>query len=274
MYSSLSKKIFRWFVPLAALAAFTAWMYIAPPGILGKADAVGYAVCHRISARSFHIGERQLPLCARCSGTFTAAAVGLAYLSSTARKRSGMPDKKFYFLFALFFLAFAVDGSNSYLYLIKQTTGALPQIPNLYVPNNTLRLFTGTGMGLTMAAFLFPAFNQTIWRDPDPAPVIGTWKHFLVLIGFMLTIDLLILTESPLVLYPIAFISPLGVLSLLTIIFGMVWVMVMRQDNTFTHIKELWLPLLAGFTLTLLMILAIDLFRLQLTGTWGGFPLG
>ena len=32
--------------------------------------------------------------------------------------------------------------------------------------------------------------------------------------------------------------------------------------------------LLAGFTLTLLMILAIDLFRLQLTGTWGAFPLG
>jgi hypothetical protein len=47
----------------------------------------------------------------------------------------------------------------------------------------------------------------------------------------------------------------------------------MRQDNTFDRIKELWLPLLAGFTLTLLMILAIDLFRLQLTGTWGAFPL-
>ena len=274
MKNPLLNKLLRWFVPLAALAAFAGWMYIAPPGILGKADAVGYAVCHRISERSFHIGDRQLPLCARCSGTFTAAALGLTYLAFTSRKRSGMPDRKFYIPFALFFLAFAVDGSNSYLYLLKQTRGVLVQVPNLYIPNNTLRLFTGSGMGLTMAAFLFPAFNQTAWRDQDPAPVIGTWKHFLGMIALMLVVDLLILTESPLVLYPIAFISPLGVLLLLTLIFGMVWVMVMRQDNTFTSVKELWLPLLAGFTLTLLMILAIDLFRLQLTGTWGGFPLG
>ena len=274
MQRPLLQKIIRWFIPLAALAAFAGWMYVAPPGILGKADAVGYAVCHRIDERSFHIGERQLPLCARCSGTFTAAAVGLTFLAFTARKRSGMPDKKFYVPFALFFLAFAVDGGNSYLYLIKQTTGALTQIPNLYIPNNTLRLFTGTGMGLTMAAFLFPAFNQTVWRDLDPAPVIGTWKHFLALIGLLLVVDLAILTESPIVLYPIALVSPLGVLSLLTIIFAMVWLMIMRQDNTFTSFKEIWFPLLAGFTLALLMILAIDLFRLQLTGTWGAFPLG
>ena len=274
MQRPLLQKIIRWFIPLAALAAFAGWMYIAQPGILGKADAVGYAVCHRIDERSFHIGDRQLPLCARCSGTFTAAAVGLIFLAFTAHKRSGMPDQKFYIPFALFFLAFAIDGGNSYIYLIKQTTGALTQIPNLYIPNNTLRLFTGTGMGLAMAAFLFPAFHQTVWRNLDPAPVIGKWKHFLALIGLLLVVDLAILTESPIVLYPIALVSPLGVLSLLTLIFAMVWLMIMRQDNTFTSSKEIWFPLLAGFTLAVLMILAIDLFRLQLTGTWGAFPLG
>lgn len=276
MQNPLLQKFIRWFVPVAALAAFAGWMYIAPPGILGKADAVGYAVCHRIDERSFHIGGPggiQLPLCARCSGTFTAAAVGLTFLAFTARKRSGMPAKKFYIPFAILFLAFAVDGSNSYLYLLKQVTGSLTQIPNLYIPNNTLRLFTGTGMGLTMAAFLFPAFNQTVWRDLDPAPVIGTWKHFLVLIGILFVIDLTILTEWPVFLYPIALIGPLGTLALLTMIFTMVWLMIMKQDNRFANFRELWLPLLAGFTLTLLMILAIDLFRLQLTGTWGAFPL-
>jgi uncharacterized membrane protein len=273
MTQPLLQKILHWFIPLAALAAFAGWIYIAPPGILGKADAVGYAVCHRIDERSFHIGDRQLPLCARCSGTFTSAAVTLTFLAFTARKKSGMPDKKFYVPFALFFLAFGVDGSNSYLYLLKQTTGAFQQIPNLYIPNNTLRLFTGTGMGMTMAAFLFPAFNQTVWRDLNPAPVFEKWTHLLALIGILLATDLLILTESPIVLYPIALIGPLGTLSLLTLIFTMVWMMIMRQDNTFTSVKQIWLPLLAGFTLTLLMILAIDLFRLQLTGTWGGFPL-
>ena len=274
MQSPLLQKILRWFVPLAAIAAFASWMYIAPPGLLGKADAIGYAVCHRIGERSFHIGDRQLPLCARCSGTFTAAAVGLTFFAVTSRRRSGMPDKKFYIPLALFFLAFAVDGSNSYLYLLKQTTGALTQIPNLYIPNNTLRLFTGTGMGLTMATFLFPAFNQTVWRDLDPAPALGTWKQFLTVAAILLVIDLGILTDSPLVLYPIAIISPLGVLGLLSLIYGMVWLMIMRQDNTFVHAKDLWLSMLAGLTLALLMIVAIDVFRLQLTHTWGGFPLG
>jgi uncharacterized membrane protein len=274
MQSPLLKKFFRWFAPLAALAAFAGWMFVAPPGILGKADAVGYAVCHRIDERSFHIGDRQLPLCARCSGTFTGAAVGLAFFAVTGRKRAGMPHKKFYLLFALFFLAFAIDGSNSYLYLLKQTTGAFPQIPNLYIPNSALRLFTGSGMGLTMAAFLLPAFNQTVWRDYDPAPILERWPRLLSLLGLMLALNLLILTESPLALYPVALISPFGVLALLTMIYAIVWLMIMKQDNLFTRFRELWLSLLAGFTLAILMILAIDLFRLQLTGTWGGIPLG
>ena len=274
MQSPLLQKIIRWLVPLAALAAFAAWMYIAPPGLLGKADAVGYAVCHRIGERSFHIGETQLPLCARCSGTFGAAAISMVFLAVTSGKRSGMPAKKFYLPFLLFFLAFGIDGSNSYLYLIKQTTGVFTQIPNLYVPNHTLRLLTGTGMGMTMAAFLVPAFHQTVWRDLDPAPVVDSWKRLLSLIGILLIVDLLTLTESPIVLYPIAVISTIGVLGLLSLIFGIVWIMIMRQDNTFTNVRELWLTALAGFTLAMLMILLIDLFRLQLTGTWGGFPLG
>ena len=274
MQSPLLQKIMRWIVPLAALAAFAAWMYIAPPGVLGKADAVGYAVCHRISERSFRIGDRQLPLCARCSGTFGAAAITMAFFAITSGKRSGMPAKKFYAFFLFFFLAFGLDGTNSYLYLVKQTTGMFAQIPNLYVPNNTLRLFTGTGMGMTMAAFLVPAFHQTAWRNLDPAPMVDSWKRFLSLIGILLVVDLLILTESPIVLYPIALISPLGVLGLLTMIFSIVWMMIMKQDNSFTHFRQLWLVLLAGFALSMLMILSIDLFRLQLTGTWGGFPLG
>jgi hypothetical protein len=54
----------------------------------------------------------------------------------------------------------------------------------------------------------------------------------------------------------------------------MVWILMMRQENEFTSIKQMWLPFLAGMTLALLMISAIDLLRFQLTGTWGGFPLG
>jgi hypothetical protein len=62
--SSLSQSLSRWLVPLAALIVFGVWFYIAPPGLLGKADSIGYAICHRIDERSFQIFGRQLPLCA------------------------------------------------------------------------------------------------------------------------------------------------------------------------------------------------------------------
>jgi hypothetical protein len=82
------------------------------------------------------------------------------------------------------------------------------------------------------------------------------------------------LTEHPIILYPIAILSVLGVLSLLVMVFSMAWILMMRQDNEFTSIKQLWMPILAGTTLAFLMIGAIDLLRFRLTGTWGGFPLG
>ena len=264
--------ILRWLVPVAAICAFAAWMYLSPEGALGKLDAIGYAVCHRIDERSFHIGERQLPLCARCTGEFFAAGVTLLFQVFVSGKRSKLPSRGIIAVLVIFFLAFGVDGSNSYLYLLKGTAGsALESIPNLYVPNNTLRLFTGSGMGIALAMVLYPVVNQTLWRELDERPALE-WKSFGMLVAVIAILDLLVLTESPVVLYPVAWLSALGTLSLLVIVFSIVWMIVMRQDNTYTNVRQMALPFLAGLTLALLMILSIDLVRLQLTGTWSGFP--
>ncbi|HMV98065.1 MAG TPA: DUF2085 domain-containing protein [Anaerolineales bacterium] len=264
--------LLKWFVPVAATFAFAAWMYLSPEGALGKLDAIGYAVCHRIDVRSFQIDDRQLPLCARCTGEFYAAGVALLFQVFVSGKRSKLPSRGMIAVLFLFFLAFGVDGSNSYLYLLKQTSsGALDKIPNLYVPNNTLRLFTGSGMGIALAAMLYPVINQTLWRNLDDQPALE-WKSLGGLIALVVVLNLLILTDSPIVLYPIAYISALGTLSLLVIVFAILWIMIMRQDNSFETPSQLWLPFLSGLTLALLMILSIDMVRLQFTGTWSGFP--
>lgn len=263
----------RWFIPISALIAFAIWFSITPPGLLGKADAVGYAICHRIGERSFHIGDRQLPLCARCTGEFFAAAISLIFFALVSPKKSGMPNWRIGAPLFLFFLAFAIDGSNSYLYLLKTTTGAFGNIPNLYVPNNALRLFTGSGMGIALASILYPAFNQSVWKEMDRDRALD-WKKLGILVSIVVLVDLVILTESPVILYPVAILSVLGVLALLIMVFSLVWLLVMRQENLFTSFKEMWMPFLAGTTLTFLMITAIDLLRFKLTGTWGGFPLG
>jgi uncharacterized membrane protein len=269
-----AQKLSRWLVPLAAIIAFVFWFYNAPPGLLGKADAVGYAICHRIDERSFHIGSRQLPLCARCTGEFYAAAITLLFLGITSKKKGGMPGWRLGAPLLLFFIAFGMDGSNSYLYLLKETShGALDQIPNLYIPNNTLRLFTGSGMGLALASILFPAFNQSAWKSYDPTPALD-WKKLATLIGIIVAVDVLILTENPFILFPIAIISVLGVLALLIIVFSMAWVLIMHEENAFDSLLQMWIPFAAGTTLALILITAIDLLRFKLTGTWGGFPLG
>ncbi|MDO8753057.1 MAG: DUF2085 domain-containing protein [Anaerolineales bacterium] len=270
--TSRFQTILKWFVPVAAVLAFAAWMVISPEGALGKLDAIGYAVCHRIDARSFQIGDRQLPLCARCTGEFYAAGIALIFQAFMSGKRSNLPSRGIIAVLVLFFLAFGIDGSNSYLYLLKQTSpGALEGIPNLYIPNNVLRLFTGSGMGIALAAVLYPIVNQTLWREADDRPALE-WKSFGILVGLIVIVNLLILADSPIILYPIAYLSALGTLSLLVIVFAILWIMIMRQDNTFDNPRQLWLPLLSGFTLAMLMILSIDLLRLQLTGTWSGFP--
>ncbi len=264
----------RFIIPLAAILVFAVWFSVTPPGLLGKADAIGYAICHRIDERSFHIGERQLPLCARCTGEFYAAAISLLFFTIVSPKKSGMPGWKLGAPLLFFLVAFGIDGTNSFFYLFKQTAGGtLDHIPNLYIPNNTLRLLTGSGMGIALASILYPAFNQSIWKAPDPGRALS-WKNLGILIGIILLVDLAILTESAVVLYPIAILSVLGVLALLILVFSMVWVLIMRQENEFASLKQMWMPFLAGTTLAFLMISAIDLLRFQLTGTWGAFPLG
>ena len=278
MSNNLLKRIgagSKYLVIAAAVLVFTGWFINTPPGLLGKADAIGYAVCHRISERSFHIGSIQLPLCARCSGMYLGAVTGLVFQSIIGWKRLKIPHWSILALLAVFVAAFGIDGSNSYLYLLKQISpGILPNIPNLYIPNNTLRLLTGSGMGLGIGVMLFPAFNQTIWSDGVEKPAISDWKWFGLLLAIQLVFDLLVLTENPIVLYPLAIISSLGVWLLLSMVYGMVWVMIMRQDNRFTKLRQLWLPLLAGLTIAMIQTTAVDALRFWLTGTWGAFPLG
>lgn len=272
--SSKFETIASWVVPIAAIAAVIAWFIIAPEGALGKLDAIGYAVCHRIDVRSFHIGDRQLPLCARCTGEFYAAGLALLFQMFVSGRRSKLPSRGVMAVLFAFFVAFGVDGTNSYLYLLKETgrnSGFLAQIPNLYVPNNILRLFTGSGMGIALAAMLYPVINQSLWRTLDDRPALE-WKQLGALIVGIIVINLLILTDSPYVLYPIAYISALGTLSLLVIVFGLLWTIIMKQDNTFEHPRQLWLAFASGLTLALLLILSIDLMRLNFTGTWSGFP--
>jgi hypothetical protein len=206
---------------------------------------------------------------------YLGAMLGFAFQIMISSRRSGMPPWRVIIPLALLVLVFGLDGTNSYLYLIKHTyPGAFANIPNLYIPNNALRLLTGSGMGLVISAAMFPAFNQTIWKEQDSKPALGGLKDLFLLVVITLIIDLLVLTENVFVLVPLALVSTAGVLVLLTMIYSILWLMLLRQENKFEKISQAWLALLAGLTLGVLQIALIDALRFWMTGTWGGFPLG
>jgi len=128
-------------------------------------------------------------------------------------------------------------------------------------------------MGIALASILYPAFNQSVWLHPSPERALD-WKKLGILVGIVILLNLAILTENPYILFPIAILSVLGVLSLLVIVFSIAWILIMHEENIYTSLGQMWMPFLAGTTLALLMITAIDMLRFKLTGTWGGFPLG
>ena len=252
---------------LAIILLVVGWLLNTPEGLLGKADAVGYAVCHRIDLRSFHLGDRQLPLCARCTGMYLGAVLGLIYQAVISSRKVGRPPRGVILVLGLLALAFAGDGLNSYLSLF-------PGAPTVYEPNNTLRLLTGTGMGLAIAAALFPAYNLSVWKTVLPQPALDGWRPLAGLLALGGLLDLIVLTENPLVLYPLALISAAGVLVLVTLVYTMIWLMILRQEGSFDRLNELLLPLAGGFALGMAQIILLDLGRFLLTGTWDGFHIG
>ena len=257
---------------VAGLIIFT-WLIETPAVILGKADAIGYAVCHRIDVRSFHIGIRQFPLCVRCTGQYMGAFIGLLFQGLFTRRRSGFLPKRVLVLLSLLFLAYAVDGLNSYLYL-PPFLEVFPGMPHLYEPSNVLRLFTGTGMGMIIALILYPAIVGSVFINPDVQPAIVGVKSLLIVVGLGILLDFLILTGSIYILYPAALISAGVVILLLTMAYTIIGLRLFHKENQFTKISQCLLPVTFGFTITIAQIAIFDLIRFIITGTWSGLVFG
>jgi len=255
-----------WLVVVLAAVALAAFLVATPDGLLTKADMIGYAVCHRITARSFVIAGRQLPLCARCSGTFIGALVGFFGQAVVLRRRRATEFPPAYVIVILvgFVLLWAADGLNSYMTLVNG--------PHLYEPRNWLRLTSGALQGLTMSAFVYPVFNFTLWRRPVSERAIRNLPDLGVLLLLEAGMVGLVLSRWAFLLYPLALLSALGVLTLLVCTNSMLVLIVVRRENVVDTWREAIIPLLAGFTVSLIQIGVIDLMRYTFTHTMEGIP--
>ena len=242
------------------------WLLNTPPGLLGKSDAVAYAVCHRIGSHSFTLGDRPFSLCARCSGQYLGFLWGFIIQWILGKKKSGFPTRWTAAGLVVLFLVYALDGLNS---LISQSPGWSNW--SLYLPSNPLRLFTGLGMGLAISAFYYPLMGQTVWKDFSTERPLRRVSDWLFWMGGAILIGLLVLSRETMILYPLILLSTGGLLTLLTLLYSVIWILLLRRENSFGAWKELGWWILAGFGTAVLQIALTDGMRYLLTGTWSGF---
>ena len=246
-----------------ALAIILIYLLVPPHGLLNKADRTAYAVCHRIAARSFVFAGRPLPLCARCSGTYLGAVAGLIVIGAGGRRRAAqLPSPAVLAVLGVFLLAWAVDGFNSFLTLI-------PGLPHLYEPRNLLRLITGTLEGLAIAAVVLPVANLSIWANPEPRRSIGAWRDLGWMLVAAAVVIVLVSSEWPPLLYPLALLSELAILGLVGLVNAMLVLIVMRREGRATRPREALLPLLLGVALAAIELTTIGLVRAALTARLG-----
>ena len=245
---------------LAFLAVLGAWLWFTPAGFWEKLHALGYAVCHQIEDRSFRVHGICSPLCARCTGMYLGAILALIYQAFQGRKAKAPPVWVIVVL-ALLFGWFGVDGLNSFLQFF-------PNFSGIYEPSNLLRLVTGMGVGLGIGTVLYVLFNRTTWSNWVDESPYKKWYAFPLLLALAAGLIFVIQTNHALVIYPLMIISGLGVFLVLSSVYTVVALMILRRENAQLQWRELLLPILMGMTIALLQILLTSWLRLALTGTW------
>jgi len=234
------------------------WFFHTPHGLYEKAFAVGSTVCHQIPSHSYEISGIQFPLCARCSGLYLGSFIGLAYYLTQGRKKA-LPKKGYSLLLLIFFLAWAGDGVNSFITDFLNKT-------ILYETTNTIRLITGFGMGLVMSTALMTLFNLTVWQDGVNQPLLNNLLQVAAYIVASVLTGWVLLSANATFFQFFAYISIATVMVIITLLYAIFWMILLKKENSFTKWSSLGLFLAAGFASAMLQITLLTMLRQWVIG--------
>ncbi len=195
----------------AYLVALSVMVFYPGATLLERLRALDGGICAQAPSHSFFIASQQLPLCSRNTGIYLGFACTALVLLGSGRLRAALfPSRGVILALAVAFLFMAEDGLNSFFLDLG--------LPHPYQPFNPLRLVSGLGAGVAMAAFILPVANTLIWRQEDERPSFRGFGQLGVMIPVLLLAFLAVISQTDFLLYPIAILSSLGLVLALTLV--------------------------------------------------------
>jgi uncharacterized membrane protein len=232
--------------------------FLQAHGLLRYVGLFLSGVCHQLPEHSILVMGVQMPLCARCMGTYLAVPLGLCNFWLRGRSRaSRLPPAKVLAVLGLFFALWAMDSVNSYFHFLTGRVG-------LYTPSNFLRLMAGMVNGLSLSLLVFPMFNFILWREPDKRRVINGLGELVGILLQLVALGVLLQANVSVLIYPLFVLNLVSVLLMLTIVNSMIVMILLRRENDAERWSQVVLPLSLGLLLSIAEVGSIAVLRYSL----------
>ncbi len=217
---------------LLYLVLLTALVFLPGQSLIERLQWLDSGVCAQLPTHSFYPGGEHLPLCSRNTGIYLGFLVTLVTLYLTGRGQGQrLPTLPIALVLICGILALVIDGSNSLLLDLG--------LPHLYRPHNLLRLATGMLTGLAMATLVLPILNQLFWYHSNEQRSVPSWRTLLLFLPALILCYLAVASQSSLILYPVALLSTLGLLTALGSVNLIIIIAVSKREQSFASYRAL-----------------------------------
>jgi len=242
-----------------ALVVIVATAVLSSGEVSERLDYLGRAVCGQLAEHSFFCGGRQLPLCARCTGTYLGVLVTYVMLGLMRRGRANkLPPLHILLALFLFIALWALDGLNSYVTLFTQS-------PLLYEPDNLLRLGSGLLQGLALMVIVRPIVAFTLWSESQEERVLRNIGELALLVVAVAAVGFVAQSEAAGLYYPLALLSVAGELLMLSLVNTLVLCVLLRREGATTNWRQAAVLWLAGLAAALVEVNLINVARQALS---------
>lgn len=196
---------------LAYVVALAALIFVPGGTLIERLRALDGGICAQAPTHSFFPAGQQLPLCARNTGIYVGFSCTVLTLLAAGRLRAArLPVLPVAIVLGFAVAVMATDGFNSLLLDLR--------LPHLYQPHNLLRLGTGLGTGLAMAAFLVPVANGLIWREDDARSSLASFGQLGIVLPVLALAFFAAASQAAWLLYPLALLGTAGLVMALSLV--------------------------------------------------------